>query len=497
MGILDAPGYSRSQADTQFAAKNLITVDQLFANAAAAGKPVIIPHRGAGSLVAPENTLEAFRLGSSYGAGVIDGGDLWPLAGSTDDLAVNHNATIDYMTTLSGNIIDYTPMSYRNAPVDAGGPTGWFGGTWGLDPTATGGFRSLRSVTYDDLLREFGGRIVMAPEVKGTPGTPYLLKQIQRYGYQKSLLVQHFSASQLTQFTAIGCDTMWLSVNGTDATKDAVAATGTKYVCFAADTTLDATVSSWVADGRFTVGIYTINRHWQRDKYDALGCKFYFSDSPVYFTKDTTLYRTTRDTFTGGDYFHGHMSNLEGSVASGGRGYFETGGWLTIPSVVSAAADTGTERAVYLGYMAPAASASFTLDADVRYGTLPTDTTRYAGLVFACPTDKSFFRTNSDFGYTLILRVNGTLALTYYDGTLAVSGPTKATGAITAGTVAHLQVQVTPTQIIAKRTDAGSTDTTALTWAHGGTRGLYGPHVSRTDGSGGPMVVSFKNVIRT
>lgn len=466
------------------------TVADLF-SAATPDNPVIIPHRGAGELMAPDNTMEAFKLGASWGFGCIDAGDYYTMTGTNADLAACHNATVDFMTTSTGNVDTFTPMSFRNLTVDC---ASWFGGT----------FTNTKPVTLDDVCRDLGGKTILIPEIKTPAGAEPLIRVVQRYGLQKSTLPSTFSNDltvpngALPKFVAAGMDAMWVTSEPTPSrTPQQMLAAGVKYVCFDVNYVADQVIQRWVGAG-LTVGVFSTTRHYYRDRFAPLGVKFYYSQSPVYFSRDTTRYQLTRDPWASPDYYHGHLVSHDDFVtAVSDRGSFETGGWYRFPVGPQ-------DRQLLLGFLSPLPNTAWTVDIDAKFTTLSTDTTRYLGFTFS-PTDYPFNNRTTDKGVSFILRCNGQLQFYVRDGSGTVlSSPSVNTGAITAGTTTHLKIaKAADGTLTVTRNDAASTNTTPQTiWETTVSRPLMNQpaymFTSRADASNsGVMDISLRNIIRT
>src|SRR3712207_1196102 len=108
----------------------------------------VVPHRG-GSLQVPEHTLEGYRIAIGDGVGMIEC-DVRTLADGS--LAVMHDSTVDRVTTSTGNVADYTAASWKTLTMDS---SAVLGGGW-----ADG----QRPVLFEEVLEEFGNRVLITPE---------------------------------------------------------------------------------------------------------------------------------------------------------------------------------------------------------------------------------------------------------------------------------------------------------------------------------------------
>jgi glycerophosphoryl diester phosphodiesterase len=121
--------------------------------------PVNLAHRGASAL-APENTIEAFRLAVEAGAGGLE---LDVHMTRDGHIVVIHDATVDRTTNGTGAVSEMTLEELRR--LDAGHNFSPEGG-----PTRPYRGRGVRVPTLGEVLREFPGVAVNIEIKAGTPG---------------------------------------------------------------------------------------------------------------------------------------------------------------------------------------------------------------------------------------------------------------------------------------------------------------------------------------
>ena len=121
--------------------------------------PVNLAHRGASAL-APENTIEAFRLAIEEGAGGLE---LDVHMTRDRQVVVIHDATVDRTTNGSGAVSEMTLDEVRG--FDAGHNFSPDGG-----PTRPYRGRGVRVPTFGEVLEEFPGVPVNIEIKAGTPG---------------------------------------------------------------------------------------------------------------------------------------------------------------------------------------------------------------------------------------------------------------------------------------------------------------------------------------
>ena len=121
--------------------------------------PVNLAHRGA-SVLAPENTIEAFRLATEAGAGGLE---LDVHMTRDGHIVVIHDATVDRTTNGIGAVSEMTLDELRR--LDAGHNFSPDGG-----PTRPYRGRGVRVPTLGEVLREFPGVALNIDIKAGTPG---------------------------------------------------------------------------------------------------------------------------------------------------------------------------------------------------------------------------------------------------------------------------------------------------------------------------------------
>jgi glycerophosphoryl diester phosphodiesterase len=131
--------------------------------------PVNLAHRGASAL-APENTIDAFRLAVEAGAGGLE----LDVHMTRDwQIVVIHDATVDRTTNGSGAVSEMTLDELRG--FDAGHNFSPDGG-----PTRPYRGRGVRVPTFGEVLEEFPGVPVNIEIKAGTPGIEEMVLRVLR-----------------------------------------------------------------------------------------------------------------------------------------------------------------------------------------------------------------------------------------------------------------------------------------------------------------------------
>ncbi len=408
----------------------------------------VLPHRG-GSLQVPEHTLEGYRIAVSGGTPVIEC-DVRTLADGS--LAVMHDATVDRVTTSTGNVADHTAESWKTLVLDS---SVVLGGGW-----ADG----QRPVLFEEVLAEFGNRVLLTPEAKTTGSMGTIIDALERHGIQqRTVLLQSYSTADCDVAVRRGWDVLLLG--STDYT--AAAAAGYEWIGPAHTSVTGAVVSGAHAAG-VKVACYTVDQRVHYDRVVEAGVDAVFSDDPVYLAR---AFERTTDLFGRQAWVPG----LQSTSAPRGRGRFYGGGAWGMDLAGSSA-----DWALH-GYLTPPDRSAFTLDYTLQIDSLDAgDTSRWHGLWLGM-TDWPWRDQDpandlpSLRGYHLLVRGDGHLQIHGYDGSNGFKGmlATAASGVmVTLGAAFGIRVTVTRTAITMQKTSGGIPVGTAVTAADSNHRPL-------------------------
>lgn len=409
--------------------------------------PLIIPHRGAGRSDFPEGNLDAYLTGAAQ-FDCVDGGDLRLLRDGT--LVDIHDATLDTATFLTGSTYNLTSLAEAKQ-VATRVPAGF--------PGSTG--RALTD--WDEIAGRLGGKVVLTPEIKadsnpwaaGVQGQA-LADSIVAKGLTESVVVGSFYLTELQPCLDAGIECMFFPLgdaSGTTAKNSAIAAkaAGCNWVALSAGagTGTTADVPAYVAMGFDHVGVGTLNRRTEWAAWQAAGCDWCFSDSPVYM-RARSADRLSRTNWQSGVFPSGVLASTNWQ---GDRGTIANGKW-TPPRPTQ-------PRMHLLGRLQPANPNAFTLSTPVYFDTIGSATDRHADLGFST-TDDFFSPTAPSAvidGYIVAVRVAAANQLQVYkvvNGAVTSLGSTTGVLAV-AGAAVPITVQFTSTQVIVTRTDTGTT----------------------------------------
>jgi glycerophosphoryl diester phosphodiesterase len=422
-------------------------------------RPFVIAHRG-GAMQVPEHTLEGYRVAVGQGLPVIEQ-DVSPLADG--GLGVMHDGTVDRMTTSSGNVADHTSVSWKQLDIDA---SATLGGGW---PDG------LRPPLFEEVLTEFGNRVLLCAEAKSRDAMGPMIDALHRRGIDPaSVLLQSFALADCRLARSRGWGAIWLG--STDPAR--AAAEGIGWIGPAADHVTRALCAAAHEVGVEVAG-HTVNRRHQRDVLVAAGVDAIFSDDPVYVAGDAA--RRTSDLFA-------RQVWLPGMLADSGRGrfYADDGSWGFDVS--------GTATSTLMGFLAPPDPAAFTLRLALRVDETCADGRPSCGWVLLS-TDDHPYRPSSGSspgvdGYLFLLRGDGTLDVHRVEEGVATPVASSAVSpALRMGSYVPLRITVTGSGLLFAR--PGEVDQ-AVTVADATHRPVPVVHLG-----GASAGVRFKDVVLT
>ena len=158
-----------------------VTVDQWMATR---GPTYYIAHRGSGD-VYPEHSMEAYQAAVDWGAGCME---ISVQMTSDGVLICMHDAAYDRTTTATG-LVSAQPATVLNT---ARISLPRLGAAWAAAPP--------RIPLFEDVLRAFGGRVVLAVEAKADAAYVPMMAMVERAGFTavKRTLLSYGIAQRLT-----------------------------------------------------------------------------------------------------------------------------------------------------------------------------------------------------------------------------------------------------------------------------------------------------------
>lgn len=390
-----------------------------------AGTPVLyVAHRNNPNIL-PEHTMEGYRACVQAGVKAIEQ-DVYALKDGTD--IIMHDSTIDRTTTGSGSTSEQTSLSVAAMRNDHGSTIGgaFSGKTFGVP-------------TFEDVVKEFGGKVLLVPEGKNAGSVQRIVDVLQKYDVPgDGAIVQSFDYTELAPAIAAGYKTMAL---GNSIDVSAAAAAGVDIIC-GSTAASDAYITSITAAG-MRAGIYTINRQYERDAWIAKGVTCFFSNDSIYLSG--VGYRLTTDPFESGAYYHGHLAD----GASNEKGTFTGDSLLLTP--------TAMDRNLLLqGWASPVGGDKNNNSFTVQFSFQATALTgnRWCGIAIFnkdTPWDDNANPTTDQDGWHCLIRTEGTIEIYKVTDGVGTQVATGATAALATNTTYTMTLTVTPTTITWQR----------------------------------------------
>ena len=401
------------------------------------GDRYYIGHRGSGD-VYPEHSMEA------YSAAVAGGAQCMELSvGMTADgfLVCMHDPTYDRTTTAKGQIAAQPSTVLRSIRLSA--PQ--LGPAWALPPQP-------QVPLYEDVLRAFGGRLVLCIEAKNDAAYPAVMAAVEAHGLKDSVIAKiYYSSPRIAQAKAAGYPVFAYFGSATDVTAARIAALAKQldarrdYMILPTGAS-DVFVKQAVATG-IPIWIFPAHRRSEAARFFSLGCKGIISSSLRYVSH--TAPTAMSDTWAYGAIAPGEMTKDPGSGA-----YAPTWSQNQIQLGLH-----GAQHFLTLGQFAPIAKASqsYTVQFQASWPVLPASLADNMTVAFGHADDAYYeHRSGLGSGYHAILRADGRLQLfRHQDGKPdgIPLGASIQTPAPTAGNWMTFQLKVTPSTLTWSRTD--------------------------------------------
>lgn len=439
--------------------------------AAARGAQYYIGHRGSGD-VYPEHSMEAYAGAVAGGAKCME----LSVAMTADGVLIcMHDLTYDRTTSAQGAIAATPSTVLRGIHLSA--PQ--LGPAWANAPLP-------QVPLLDDVLRAFGGRLVLCIEAKDDAAYPGIMDAVKSHGLQDSVIVKAiYKSPRVAQAKSAGYPVFAYFGASTDVSADRITKLAsaldpkTDYLIVPLGTA-DPLVKQAVATG-IPVWAFAAHRRSDAARYFALGCRGIICSSLKYIS--TARPTTTTDTWMFGAVAPGEMTR---DPASAVLAPTWSGNELHLGA-------QGKQHFLTLGQLGPleSAGATYTIQFDASWPTLPSTLTENMTLAFGHGDDAYYqHRSGLGNGYHALLRADGRLELFRHDdertdGTsLAASVQSPAP---TPGQWLKFQLEVTPTRITWSRTDVAGATVSATDHTY---RGGY-LHIGRSSTDG---VLAFRSL---
>lgn len=409
------------------------------------GTLTIGAQRGGGSIDAPENTLEAGRAAYQSGAAQLLDYRIQLAADGT--LIVMQDDTLTRTTNRTGNVATLTAAQLGGVNID---PVSFF---------QVDSYPTFRVPTANDVLDEFGGRIVLLLVARTPAAVAPLCDLVVARGLTGSVYVGTDDPAQVPNIAGKGClaylsqtaAQMAAGLNHTALKAAGVALFGADMA--APDAQVSAAVTAGYPDG---VLVAVVSLRYDRDRYTALGVRVINSGAPAYTSGKVP--RNTVDTLDVGSWPRGYIT-----------AYSPAGRRLKADGVLELGDKTTPQSSVLLGEFT-GTPANSTIEFDWRF-TAPVTAGLGAWYLHLGVDDRAPDLTAATIvhnGYTIRLDTFGQVriykdATTGQTSTVIAEYPGGAAGTLKAGTWYRFRVRLTATAITASYLTGPTTRTATKT----------------------------------
>lgn len=428
-------------------ARRTLTVDSWVA---VRGNQYYIAHRGSGDVL-PEHSMPAYQAAVDWGAQCLE-----ISVGITSDgvLICMHDATYDRTTTGKGGLIDQPSSVLETIRI-------WqprLGEAWTRQPP--------RVPLFEDVLRTFGGTVVLAVEAKVPEAYEPMMAMVQRRGLEDSVIVKaHHANTQVAQAKSAGYPVFSYFGSAEEATVEAITASAAVL-----DPRRDHLVipgyrsrGAYLPDDIVATAVGTGVPVWVHPLHRRVDVRHFFDRGVAgaicssYGHLSGAVQPVTADSWAGQAISSGEMTKNPASDTF--APHFTADGDLVLGA-------QGTQHFLAMGQCgAIPTSSPTTIELDLSWTTLPADSSDNLTVAFG-RVDDSYYehRQGKGDGYHAVLHADGSLGLYRHRDGQQDGEPlcaAVATPALRAGQWAHLRITITASGIELSRTDVGATLTVA------------------------------------
>lgn len=359
------------------------------------GNSYLVAHRGVGD-VFPEHSMESYDAAVGWGAQAME-----VSVGITADnvLVCLHDLTLDRTTNLTGNLrtTTYAQLAKGWLEVPRLGPR------WEL--------AKIRVPLFEDVLRKYGGRVILAVEAKDDRAYEPMMAMLAKYRLESSVMVKtYFLSKRIAEAKAFGFGVFAYFTTPAELTPtaiqtvagqlsprtDAIVVPNSGPGGYLAAQLVDAAVATAIP-----IWPYPLHRRADVAHYKALGMQGAVTSNIGYLLGKTE--QATTDQWASKALVSGELTRDpydERFAVSWARG-----------GVIALGAK-GTQHFLTLGNLGPITSPVYSVEFQASYGVLPTDPLANLTLAFG-HTDDAYYehRSGSANGYHAIMQANGELGL--------------------------------------------------------------------------------------
>jgi len=452
-GLLSAGPAWATPSATRVAAAG-ITVDQWRATR---GENYYIAHRGSGD-VYPEHSMQAYQAAVDWGATCME---ISVQITSDGVLICMHDNDYDRTTTATG-IVRTQPASVAGA---ARILLPRLGAAWTAAPP--------RIPLFEDVLKAFGGRVILAVEAKIDAASVPMMAMVEKYGLQKSVIVKsHWRSKRWPMAKKAGYPVFCYFAAAADLTSTLLSSTKAQldprrdYLVIPGvngETYLPDSYVKAAVDTGIPVWAYPLHRRADAKHFFDLGAEGAICCRYGYIAGATAP--VNADSWAKQAISAGEMSRNPAADTFAPK--FTPAGEMVL-------AARGGQHFMTMGQLGSVSSAtgSYSISVDVSWPTLPVSTWDNITVAFARADDSYYrHRQGKGNGFHAIMRANGSLGLyRHRNGQIAgeLLAPEVATPALKPGQWASLRVTVSPSAVTLTRVDTGAKVTATGINAGGG-----------------------------
>jgi glycerophosphoryl diester phosphodiesterase len=402
------------------------------------GERYLIGHRGAGDVL-PEHSMASYQAAADWGAKAME-----ISVGITSDgvLVCLHDLTLERTTNLAG------PLRGVSAAALA---KGW------IDIPRLGPYWKARARVplFEDVLRRFGGRVILCVEAKDQLAYAPMMAMVRRYGLESSIMLKtYFKSKRIAAVKSLGIGVFAYFTTPAETTpealqvlaaqlspgSDAIVVPNSGPGGYLADDLVDAAVATGIP-----VWPYPLHRRSDVTHYAAFGVAGAVTSNIGYLGGRTVA--AASDQWAGGAAVPGELTRDP---------YDDRFAPVWGPQGTIKLAARKVQHFLTLGNLCPITSPAYQVEFEAAYDELASGLDGNLTLAFGHQDDRYYeHRLGLQDGYHAILQADGGLGLyTHHAGQAAgVKLGTAATVPPARGKWMRFRLEVTPQQLIWSRLD--------------------------------------------
>jgi glycerophosphoryl diester phosphodiesterase len=402
------------------------------------GDSYLVGHRGAGDVL-PEHSMASYQAAVDWGAKAME-----VSVGITSDgvLVCLHDLTLQRTTNLAGRLRDSAAADVAKGWIDI--PR--LGPHW---------MAKARVPLFEDVLRRFGGRVILCVEAKDGQAYAPLMAMVRRYGLESSVMLKtYFKSKRIAAAKSLGIGVFGYFTTPAETTpealqvlaaqlsprSDAIVVPNSGPGGYLADDLVDAAVATGIP-----VWPYPLHRRSDVPHYAAFGVAGAVTSNIGYVGGRTVT--ATTDQWASGAAVPGELTRDP---------YDDLFAPVWGPRGTIKLAARKVQHFLTLGNLCPITSPAYQVEFEAAYDELASDPAGNLTLAFGHQDDSYYeHRLGLQNGYHAILQADGELGLyTHHAGKAAgVKLDTATTDPPARGKWMRFRLEVTPRWLTWSRLD--------------------------------------------